>query len=209
MANTSPATEELNLAPKYNVQMLHALEHFLSKDKAQTGLIQNLIKDYQPKITITKATGKDQQVSTPGSISWGTIWKVAKSFLKAPVQTYRLLSFYQNQEKYNTNEFQQALIKSDKTWKFVDNTVDNLENINTLMVNMGVDLFHEGNPLDNKGMKHLQSALRTPEVTTALKDLAILSLHPSANNMELASKLIAMISKAPSIIASREGASNG
>ena len=199
MAKTSPATEELNLAPKYNVQMLHALEHFLSKDKAQTGLIQNLIKDYQPKITITKAARKDQQVSTPGSISWGTIWKVAKSFIKAPVQTYRLLSFYQNQEKYNTNEFQQALIKSDKTWKFVDNTVDNLENINTLMVNMGVDLFHEGNPLDNKGMKHLQSALKTPEVTTALKDLAISSLQPSANNMELASKLLDMISKAPSI----------
>jgi hypothetical protein len=63
------STDEPNIAPKYNVPMLHAFEYFLSRDKDQTNLIQNLIKDYQPKITITKAAGVDQQVSRPGSIS--------------------------------------------------------------------------------------------------------------------------------------------
>ena len=90
-----------------------------------------------------------------------------------------------------------ALLNSDKTWDFVDRTGDNLENVSTLMTNMGVDLFQEGKPLDQKGMSRIKGALKNPEFISAIKDLAEASRGANPNYLELSSKLLGAIDKAP------------
>ena len=185
------------VTPAYNTQILKSFEYFLSQEKTQDNLIHNLINDYKSKTTTVKQGGKTVEVTKPGALSAKTVLSLVGSFLKAPLKTWNLLKFYRNQDKYNTPEFQTALLNSDKTWDFVDRTADNLENVSTLMTNMGVDLFQEGKPLDQKGMNRIKGALKNPEFVTAIKDLVITSRGQNPNYLELSSKLLGTIDKAP------------
>ena len=193
----SPTELQEPLKPPYNPQILESFEYFLSQEETQDNLIHNLINDYKSKTTKVKQGGQTVEVTKPGALSTKTVLSLVGSFLKAPFKTWNLLKFYRNQDKYNTPEFQTALLNSDKTWDFVDRTADNLENVSTLMTNMGVDLFQEGKPLDQKGMSRIKGALKNPEFISAIKDLAVASRGANPNYLELSSKLLGAIDKAP------------
>lgn len=194
--NSTTIPKELN-KPPYDTEILESFEYFLSQEKTQDNLIHNLINDYKSKTSTIKQDGKTVEVTKPGSLSFKTVFSLVGSFLKAPRKTWNLLKFYRKQEEYNTPEFQTALLNSDKTWDFVDRTANNLEKVSTLMTNMGVDLFQEGKPLDQQGMRRIKGALKNPEFTSAIKDLAVASRQPNPNYLELSTKLLDAIDKAP------------
>ena len=179
----------------YNPKILKSFEYFLSQEKTQDNLLQNLINDYRSRTSIVKKDGNAIEVIKPGALSARTIFSLAASFLKSPFNTWNLLKFYQNQKKYNTPEFQTALLSSDKTWDFVDRTANNLEKVSSLMTNMGVDLFQEGKPLDRKGMSLIKRTLKSPEFIATIREIAIASKQQNPNYLELSSKLLGAIEK--------------
>ena len=183
----------------YNPNILKSFEYFLSQERAQDNLLQNLINDYRSRTTIIKQGDKEIEVTKPGALSAKTIFSLAASFLQSPFDTWNLLKFYQNQKKYNTPEFQTALLSSDKTWDFVDRTANNLEKVSTLMTNMGVDLFQEGKPFDKEGMALIKGALKSPEFIDTIREIAIASKQQNPNYLELSSKLLGAIEKEPNI----------
>ncbi len=165
----------------YNPKILKSFEYFLSQEKTQDNLLQNLINDYRSRTSIVKKDGNAIEVTKPGALSAKTVFSLAASFLKSPFNTWNLLKFYQNQKKYNTPEFQTALLSSDKTWDFVDRTANNLEKVSSLMTNMGVDLFQEGKPLDRVGMSLIKGALKSPEFIATIREIAIASKQQNPN----------------------------
>lgn len=181
----------------YDPNILTSFEYFLSRESTQNRLINNLIKDYEP----------DDQGKVNG-LSFGTAISLAGSFLKAPGHTANLLKFYSNQEKYNTQQFKEALIKSDATWGFVDRTADKLERIVPLMKNMGVDLFDDGKPLDQEGIVHIKDSLKDTKFINSLKEIAISSQQSDPQQsdsndpkyMELSSKFLGAISETSSAV---------
>lgn len=185
--------------PAYNPKILKSFEYFLSQEKAQDNLLQNLINDYRSRTKIVKQGDKEIEVTKPGALSAKTILSLAGSFLKSPFNTWNLLKFYQNQKKYNTPEFQTALLGSDKTWDFVDRTADNLEKVSSLMTNMGVDLFQEGKPFDREGMSLIKGALKSPEFIASLREISIASRQQNPNYLDLSTKLLGAIEKEPNI----------
>ena len=193
----STASQRESDKPAYNPKILKSFEYFLSQEKAQNNLLQNLINDYRSRTSIVKKDGKEVEVTKPGALSARTVFSLATSFLQSPFDTWNLLKFYINQEKYNTSEFQTALLNSDKTWDFVDRTANNLEKVSNLMTNMGVDLFQEGKPFDSKGMSLIKDTLKSPEFITTIKEIAIASKQQNPNYLELSSKLLGAIAKEP------------
>jgi hypothetical protein len=177
--------------------MLEVFEYFLSEKESQNNIINNLVKDFSQGAKILKDDGAIDWGTFLSKISMPTIISVANSFLSAPFQTIKLLDFYRNQAKHNTPEFQAALLESEATWGFVDRTADNLEKVSTLMTNLGVDIFDEGNPFDASGMEKIKGALKNPDVISVLKELSIATIQPNPNYLELSSKLLDMLDKAP------------
>lgn len=168
--------------PPYNPSILKSFEYFLDRESTQNRLINNLIKDYAP-----------DTADNPGSISFTTVISLAGSFVKAPGHTLNLLRFYRNQEKHNTPGFQEALIDSSATWGFVERTADKLERIVPLMQNMGVDLFSEGKPLDEKGMEHIKGSLKNTQFRATLKEIVQDSQKENPNYLKITSKLLGAI----------------
>lgn len=82
----------------YNPKILKSFEYFLSQEKDQDNLLQNLINDYRSRTKIVKQGGKEIEVTKPGALSTRTILSLAGSFLKSPFNTWNLLKFYQNQK---------------------------------------------------------------------------------------------------------------
>jgi uncharacterized protein YjbI with pentapeptide repeats len=181
--------------------MLKTFEYFLSSKESHNNIINNLVKDFSQETKLQKESGAINWGTFLSKISMPTVLSVVNSFFKAPIQTIRLIDFFRDQKKYNTPEFQEAIIKSDATWNFVDNTADNLGKISGLLKNAKVnsfsDLFDEGSPLDAKGIEKIKGALKNPDVILKLKDLAASSIKPNPNYLELTSKLLEVLDTSP------------
>jgi len=145
--------EKQDKALGYNEKMLKAVEYFLSQTPKEANIFVNLIKDLQSKKGVTGIP-----------LSFGTIWLIVKSCVFAPREVSQLFSFALDITKYNTPEFQQALITSDKTSAFIKSTVSDFDFI--------ADTLKDHDLLNDGGMELMKNGLSNEVVIKSLLDIA-------------------------------------
>jgi len=144
-----------------------ALEHIFSGK--ENGLIDSVLNDYAP---VTKIVDGQEVTKAPG-LSFGSFFRAVGFAIRHPGHISSLYALYKSPEIIKAPAFQEQLLKSDNTWKFVGYVGEKLPQIGKVLDYFQFPEFAEGGILDNKGLKSLSVVLTNPESRDQLKEIAL------------------------------------
>jgi len=165
--------------------VLKTVDYILS-GKGQK-LMDGLLEDYAPSNPKRK----------PG-LSVGSVFKIIGFAFRNPRTIGNLITLARNYTEITNNQtFQQEVLKSDNTWKFVQTVGERLPKIGKVLANMNFPEFKENSILDTKSLTKLSTILTDSDSLASLKQIVINFKDPASNQNKNINQIFDLMIKSP------------
>ncbi|MBY0533710.1 MAG: pentapeptide repeat-containing protein [Rickettsiaceae bacterium] len=165
--------------------VLKTVDYMLS-GKGQK-LMDGLLEDYAPSNPKRK----------PG-LSVGSVFKIIGFAFRNPRTIGNLITLARNYTEITNNQtFQQEVLKSDNTWKFVQTVGERLPKIGKVLANMNFPEFKENSILDTKSLTKLSTILTDSDSLASLKQIVINFKDPASNQNKNINQIFDLMIKSP------------
>lgn len=188
ISNSQQEASELQKANNFKKKysgVLKTVDYILSGKEQK--LMDGLLEDYAPS-----------DLKRKPAISIGSVFKMIGFAFRNPGKIGDLITLTQNYKEITNNQiFQQEVLKSDNTWKFVQTVGERLPKIGTVLANMNFPEFKENSILDTKSLTKLSTILTDKDSLASLKQIVINFKDPVSDQNTNINQIFDLMAKSP------------